>query len=313
MVGVLVIALTVAVGYLIVHQSHAANADINGDGTVNILDLSILAAHYNKTGQTFSTGDINGDGVVNILDLSILAAAWGSSVSTTCQSVAVPAYFYPAGTGNPWPTAVAAAPGVSIMIANPASGPGTSIDPNYTSAIASAKAAGIRVFGYVDTSFAALSSASVETNVNTWKNLYGVTDIFFDEASSAAGDEPYYQTLDAYVHGQTAGSLVILNPGTVPDQSYMNAGDIIAIFENNTTVYQTATFPAWIHNFAPSRFLAIVYNVPDQTSMTAVLSKAAQNGIAYAYATNDNLPNPYDTVPPYLAAEAGQARNNCSL
>ncbi|HSX14880.1 MAG TPA: S8 family serine peptidase [Candidatus Saccharimonadales bacterium] len=54
-------------------------ADINHDGIVNILDLSIFAANYGRTGATAAQGDLNGDGVVNILDLSILAAKWGTS------------------------------------------------------------------------------------------------------------------------------------------------------------------------------------------------------------------------------------------
>ena len=38
----------------------------------------ILAAHYGQGGQVFSTGDLNNDGSVNIFDLSILAAYWGT-------------------------------------------------------------------------------------------------------------------------------------------------------------------------------------------------------------------------------------------
>ena len=54
--------------------------DLNGDGTVNILDLSILLSNYNTTA---SSADINNDGVVNILDLSILLSNYGSSAPVT--------------------------------------------------------------------------------------------------------------------------------------------------------------------------------------------------------------------------------------
>jgi hypothetical protein len=56
--------------------------DLNGDGKVNILDLSILLANWNKTTDQIqasgSSPDLNGDGRVNILDLSVLLGKWGS-------------------------------------------------------------------------------------------------------------------------------------------------------------------------------------------------------------------------------------------
>ena len=51
------------------------------DNTINILDLSFIAARYLQTGPVYApvapvgtTPDINGDNVVNILDLSVTAA-----------------------------------------------------------------------------------------------------------------------------------------------------------------------------------------------------------------------------------------------
>lgn len=51
--------------------------DINEDGHINLLDLSILAS---KWGQTSNLGraDINGDGKVDLLDLSLLAQYYGT-------------------------------------------------------------------------------------------------------------------------------------------------------------------------------------------------------------------------------------------
>ena len=46
--------------------------DVNGDGTVNILDLVAVANGFGK-----DTPDINGDGIVNILDLVAVANAFG--------------------------------------------------------------------------------------------------------------------------------------------------------------------------------------------------------------------------------------------
>ncbi|MBK8561140.1 cohesin domain-containing protein [Candidatus Amarobacter glycogenicus] len=54
--------------------------DANMDNTINVLDLSFIAARYLQTGPVYApvapstTPDINGDNVVNILDLSVTAA-----------------------------------------------------------------------------------------------------------------------------------------------------------------------------------------------------------------------------------------------
>jgi peptidoglycan/xylan/chitin deacetylase (PgdA/CDA1 family) len=50
--------------------------DVNSDGAINALDLSILLSHWNQSGATRATGDLSGDGTVNALDLSILLTNW---------------------------------------------------------------------------------------------------------------------------------------------------------------------------------------------------------------------------------------------
>jgi len=49
--------------------------DVNGDGSVNIFDLSILLSRWSSTD---TASDLNKDGTVNIFDLSILLSKWGS-------------------------------------------------------------------------------------------------------------------------------------------------------------------------------------------------------------------------------------------
>ena len=44
--------------------------DVNGDGVVNVLDLTIIARGF---GTDSKKGDVNGDGLVNILDLVFVA------------------------------------------------------------------------------------------------------------------------------------------------------------------------------------------------------------------------------------------------
>jgi Spherulation-specific family 4/Carbohydrate binding module (family 6) len=244
-----------------------------------------------------------------------------SSASTTvtvtpaaakvCQSVAVPAYFYPSGGGGLWSSALSAEPGVGIMVANVDNGPGTALDTDYSSAISNARAAGVQVFGYVYTGYASRSLASVEADISTWKTLYGVTSIFLDEAATGSSSLSYYEALTNYVHQEGLGSLTIVNFGTTPSQSDMSAGDILITFEGDYVTYLGTQFPSWVNSYSPSRFYNIVYDVPDQPSMMNVMTDAANNHVGYIYATNDNLPNPYDTLPSYLDGEASQAHSGC--
>ena len=63
-------------GYKRIHIIKHRTADINGDNSVNLLDLSILATYWGHTNPSESFADINGDCVVNLLDLSMIASNW---------------------------------------------------------------------------------------------------------------------------------------------------------------------------------------------------------------------------------------------
>jgi hypothetical protein len=235
-----------------------------------------------------------------------------SSSTITCQSIAIPAYFNPTDKDDPWSTAPEATPGVGLMIANPDNGPGAAATTAYSGAISNARAEGVTIFGYVSTSNATASLATVESTINAWKTMYGVTNIFFDQVTTGAGTESYYQTLSTYVHKQSGGSTTILNTGGVPNQSYMNAGDIIVSFEGDYSKYLNTTFPSWMNNYSSNHFYNIIYNVPTQSDMSTVLMQSEVNNIGYIYVTNGTAPNPFGSLPSYLSVESDDVQSNCS-
>ena len=57
-------------------------ADVNTDGVINILDLTLIATHFGETplGDKSPNPDVNGDGIVNILDLTLVASHFGKTV-----------------------------------------------------------------------------------------------------------------------------------------------------------------------------------------------------------------------------------------
>ena len=56
---------------------HTLTEDVNKDGTVNIIDLTLVASNFGKSGQ--NSADVNGDGVVNIIDLTLVAGTFGTT------------------------------------------------------------------------------------------------------------------------------------------------------------------------------------------------------------------------------------------
>lgn len=63
--------------------------DANGDGTVEFVDLLIVAMNYLRNG-TWSAGDFNDDNLIGFDDLLIVAQNYGKSVDTTSAAAPVP-------------------------------------------------------------------------------------------------------------------------------------------------------------------------------------------------------------------------------
>src|SRR4051794_27437401 len=53
-------------------------ADFNGDGRVDESDFTVLAQHFNGTGD-HAAGDANSDGSINSVDFNLLVSQFGSS------------------------------------------------------------------------------------------------------------------------------------------------------------------------------------------------------------------------------------------
>ena len=67
--------------------------DANGDGRVDINDLTIVLANYGKTGMTWTQGEFTGDGTVDINDLTIVLANFGKTAGSSLAAVSEPSTF----------------------------------------------------------------------------------------------------------------------------------------------------------------------------------------------------------------------------
>jgi hypothetical protein len=217
----------------------------------------------------------------------------------------VPAYFYP--VGNPyWSELDAAATQMSVTaILNPDSGPGSSADPNYVTAVNNLEAAGGHVLGYVYTSYGSRSLAAVEADVNLYVSFYHINGIFFDEQSTSPAEVSYYNQLYNYVKSLNPAYEVFANPGTNTVQAYLTAptADTLVTFEDTANAYATYSPASWTNTYSPDHFANIVHTEATTAGMLADLQLAQERNAGYVYVTDDTLPNPYDSLPSYWDQE----------
>jgi Spherulation-specific family 4 len=215
------------------------------------------------------------------------------------MSIVIPMYIYPFPAGSDWTRL--AAPPVTTIILNPNSGPGSVVDSNYLSATSAAHAKGIQVIGYVDTNYGAIATATVESQVDTYYTWYAVDGIFFDRADNTSANVSYYTTLYSYVKAKTTGArTVVLNPGTQTIEGYMSACDLICTFEGDAATYLKSyvTNPAWIANYAATRFWHIIFGISDLPTLNTVYLNAQIRNAGCLYCSTRTLAsNPYAALP----------------
>ncbi len=214
--------------------------------------------------------------------------------------MAVPAYFAP---GPDWQRMIAAAPTVGMVIINPASGPGTSTDPQYTQVIAQARAAGIIVLGYVSTSYGQRPEADVIADINSYYNLYSLSGIYLAEGPMEADCTPleaqYRRVVDA-AHVRDPHAYMAVGTHFCP--TYVYFFDQMVEFAMSWSDYQSYVVPTWMPAGSPERFCHFISDVPADQAGVAI-SRAIANGAGWVFATDLSEPNPWGQLPAYFDAE----------
>jgi hypothetical protein len=222
------------------------------------------------------------------------------------MKVLVPAYFDPSGSDY-WDRMAAQAakiPGLLYAIANPDNGPGSAYDTNYALAINKMHVNKGRVIGYVYTNYGAIPTATVKSDIDKWYAYYPSMDgIFLDCQDNVAGKEAYYIDIYNYIKQKDTSALVVSNPGTNTIENYLvyngkRVSDVVCIFEVNSG-FSSWNPTAWCSKYTSDNFYVIPYNTP-ASQYVNVVNRAHSLNMGWIYCTNDVLPNPYDTLPPYF-------------
>jgi hypothetical protein len=266
--------------------------------------------------------------LVLTVPVALLLAVTPTSQARAGITALVPAYFYPGGsTLTYWDQLDQSAQTINLdVIVNPASGPGTTTDPNYLSAIENLNAtAHGKVFGYISSDFGSRPLADVESDIQAYLNLYGnrFAGFFIDQMSILPSTLSYYQSIYHYIKGLGPSYTVIGNPGNpflngVSPNSFLSTANVLNIFEgpNIAPSPGAAGFDAypyglnWFLSYPSDRFSNVVFDVPadagnpsQSSAMLADLSKAISLNAGTVYFTDGTGSNPYDHLPSYWDQE----------
>jgi Spherulation-specific family 4 len=235
-----------------------------------------------------------GVGIAIVVVLTLIDR--GAERGGTCRAALIPAYVLP----HELAALAVSARRPQMVIVNPDSGPGAGEGHAYGKAVRTLQAAGIRVLGYVPTTYGARPLADVLADVRRYLAWYGVDGIFFDEASANAALLPYYRAASRQARGD-ARRVVVLNPGVPPAAGYFDVADVVVTFEGPYAGYARAMaeMPEWLARMRPGRVAHLIYDATDAEALDAVADAAA----GYVYATSGAMPNPWRSLPSYLRDE----------
>jgi hypothetical protein len=207
-----------------------------------------------------------------------------------------------------------------IVILNPASGPGTVADGNYTGAIELLQGAGVKVFGYIHTTSASRAIVSVISDVATWKTLYPAIDgIWVDEfpqtASTANATDTSSGTITNLAYIQKIRAAALANniqwlfgnqgsPSGYYGMAYVAAGaiDRVCIWENSVppAASDLGFSGDWYPSFETTDYSKRISIIHDQATFSMAEFQIMQEYSSFIYYTDGGGTNPYVTISSYL-------------
>lgn len=196
-----------------------------------------------------------------------------------------------------------------IVVINPASGPGTVWDGNWAALIRVLRAAGACVAGYVSTAYAVRPAGEVFADINAWLTLYADTPIstcFFDEQPwdvtvGSVDTVALYKSYTDYCHARNLFP-TIGNPGTNQRGEHFatRTADLIIVHENSTWPTESDMLGNFTGGHVDYRYTLRAALCYGQSVLVPGLVKQLAKYVQYIYVTDDVLPSPWDSLPPYF-------------
>ena len=244
--------------------------------------------------HSFFTQNLHLELSVNLSTDFILAQSV-SNFSTT-SGIIVPLYGDPEDNLDHVIQTKIAHPLVPILaVINPQNGSGHFQNPQYTEAVKKLQSEGVIVLGYVYTQYGSRNNTEIKTEITNYKNWYDANGIYFDEMSNVSGNETFYKNLNDYTKS-IGMNYTVGNPGQDIPQSYIGTVDNI-IIHDNPGLPPISLLGGWHANFSKNNFSIVSFDV-DKFNQSYV--KIASNYVKYLYITNGTMPDPWNSMSPYL-------------
>lgn len=216
-------------------------------------------------------------------------------------------------TSTAWTTLTNTSRSVNTtLILNPANGPGTSINADYSAAVGLARYQGARVVCFVQTSQGTRAAAAVKKDIDDYILLYGQLDGYFLDSLPVESDTAkiaYYKDLYSYVKLKSPQYQVIGRAGATLAEAYVtqDCADVFVTFEGTMTNFLTYQPPAWTRNYHRSRFCYWVHSASEAEMVSACQQASLQN-VGYLYATDQSatLASPWSVLASYWINQAAQ-------
>ena len=223
--------------------------------------------------------------------------------------LAVPAYFYPIGHERDWQMLTAGRAPLRYVVVNPHDGPGDAADPAYERVCAQLHRAQVRLVGYVDADYGRRSTADVLEDARVYRDRYGITGIFLDQAASGLESLTAFETYTVAL--RTMGTrFIVLNPGTYPNVGYFRIANQVVAFEGSWSQYGDLEIPEWSQRIPARRIAHYVWSVPAELAANPAAAVAGRH-VGTVVLSTLGQPNPWAELPlavrtdPVVAGDSG--------